>query len=75
MEPFTEYDAHIAALTSAYAVLVALLHEAGAVDRRLVADTLKQLAASYEPSQPAVGADLISIAEAVEQGGSSGPPA
>lgn len=75
MEPFTEYDAHIAALTSAYAALVASLHEAGAIDRRSVADTLKRLAASYEQSQPAVGSDLIRIAEAVEQGGQSGPPA
>ena len=75
MEPFTEHDAHIAALTSAYAALVALLHEAGAVDRRSVAEALRRLAASYEPSQPAVGADLTRIAEAIEQAGQSGPPA
>jgi hypothetical protein len=75
MQPFTGDDAHIAALTSAYAALVAVLHEAGAVDRRAVAEALRRLAASYEPSQPAVGADLTRIAEAVERGGQAGPPA
>ena len=76
MQPFTGDDAHIAALTSAYAALVAVLHEAGAVDRRSVADALKRLAASSEQqAQPAVAADLTRLAEAIERGGPSGPPA
>ncbi len=76
MNPFTEHDAHIAALTSAYTVLVAVLHEAGAVDRRMVSDALRRLAASSEQqSQPAVAADLTRLAEAVERGEQSGPPA
>ena len=76
MDPFTEHEAHIAALTSAYAALVALLHEAGAVDRRAVADTLRRLAAdSEQQAQPAVAADLTRLAEAVERGGPSVPPA
>ena len=76
MQPFTGDDAHIAALTSAYAALVAVLHEAGAVDRRSVAEALRRLAAgSEQQAQPAVAADLTRLAEAIEQGGPSGPPA
>ena len=76
MQPFTGDDAHIAALTSAYAALVAVLHEAGAVDRRSVAEALRRLAASSEQqAQPAVAADLTRLAEAIERGGPSGPPA
>jgi hypothetical protein len=56
--------------------LVAVLHEAGAVDRRVVAEALRRLAASSEQqAQPAVAADLTGLAEAIEQGGQSGPPA
>ncbi len=70
MQPFTGDDAHIAALTSAYAALVAVLHEAGAVDRRSVAEALRRLAAgSEQQAQPAVAADLTRLAEAIEQGG------
>ena len=76
MPPFTEHDAHIAALTSAYTVLVAVLHEAGAVNQRVVADALRRLAASSEhQSQPAVAADLTRLAAAVERGGQSDSPA
>ena len=75
MEPFTGDDAHIAALTAAYAALVAVLHEAGAVDRRAVAEALRRLAASSEQqAQPAVASDLTELAEAVERGGPSGQP-
>jgi hypothetical protein len=56
--------------------LVAVLHEAGAVDRRVVAEALRRLAASSEQqSQLAVASDLTELAEAVERGGPSGPPA
>ena len=76
MQPFTEHDAHIAALTAAYAALVAVLHEAGAVDRRAVADALRRLAVgSEQQAQPAVAADLTRLAEVVERDGQSDPPA
>ena len=53
-----------------------MLHEAGTVDRRSVAEALRRLAASFEQqAQPAVAADLTGLAEAIEQGGQSGPPA